>query len=259
MDCLRHWSANSSRIRQLQAVATESNTVFFNISSSSIVSKYRGDSEKLVRVLFELARYYAPSTIFFDEIDSIIGRRGGIQGSFDGNVGSEHEGSRRMKTELLVQMDGLMATNTDVFILAASNTPWDLDAAFLRRMEKRVFIPLPSKQGRKDLIMSYLSEFPVEPAFHQHDSFDIFASQTEGYSGSDLKSLCKEVSMRPLRRMLAQLEQKAAYFDQNMSLLIKNNPIMVDDFRESMSIINKSTSADLCKRHKSWNKTHGCG
>ena len=224
------------------------------------MSKYRGDSEKLVRVLFELARYYAPSTIFFDEIDSIIGHRGGIQGSLTGNEGSEHEGSRRMKTELLVQMDGLMATNTDVFILAASNIPWDLDAAFLRRMEKRVFIPLPSKQGRKDLITSYLSEFPLEPAFHQHDSFDIYASETEGYSGSDIKSLCKEVSMRPLRRMLAKLEQAAAApLDQNMSLLIKNNPIMVDDFRESMMIINQSTDYDLCKRHKAWSESHGSG
>lgn len=72
-----------------QAVATEGKTVFFNISASSIISKFRGDSEKLVRVLFELARYYAPSTIFFDEIDSIIGHRGGIQGLSEG---SEHEG-----------------------------------------------------------------------------------------------------------------------------------------------------------------------
>ena len=97
-----------------KAVAAQTETTFFNISASSIVSKFRGDSEKLVRVLFDLARYHAPSTIFLDEIDSILGHRGGGGGASSGSGGgdggggsTEHEGSRRMKTELLVQMDGL--------------------------------------------------------------------------------------------------------------------------------------------------------
>jgi katanin p60 ATPase-containing subunit A1 len=97
---LLHGSPGTGKTMLAKAVATESNAVFFNISASSIVSKFRGDSEKLVRVLFELARYYAPSIIFFDEIDSIIGHRGGIQGSISGNEGSEHEGSRRMKVRM---------------------------------------------------------------------------------------------------------------------------------------------------------------
>ena len=101
-----------------RAVATECRTTFFNISASSIVSKYRGDSEKLVRVLFELARYHAPSTVFIDEIDSIMGAR---------DAAGEHEGSRRMKTELLIQMDGLSKSDDLVFVLAASNLPWSAD------------------------------------------------------------------------------------------------------------------------------------
>lgn len=112
-----------------KAVATECKTTFFNISASSIVSKWRGDSEKLVRVLFELARHHAPSTIFLDELDAIMQKR---------SSGTEHEGSRRMKTELLIQMDGLAKTTEHVFVLAASNLPWDLDQAILRRLEKRV-------------------------------------------------------------------------------------------------------------------------
>ena len=165
------------------------------------------------------------------------------------------------KTELLVQMDGLIASNTDVFVLACSNLPWDLDAAFLRRMEKRVFIPLPEKEARKELIRSHLSKFPLAPAFHndQNGLFDAYAAQTDGFSGSDIKTLCKEVSMRPLRRMLTQLEQSDILADQSLSLFMKKNPITVDDFRESLAAINQSADAQLCIRHQAWSESHGSG
>ncbi|EMS63148.1 Katanin p60 ATPase-containing subunit A-like 2 [Triticum urartu] len=208
-----------------KAVATECNTTFFNISASSIVSKWRGittgmffcasagDSEKLVKVLFELARHHAPSTIFLDEIDAIISQRGEAR--------SEHEASRRLKTELLIQMDGLTKTNDLVFVLAATNLPWELDAAMLRRLEKRIkvgrhacmseafivkrkqiLVPLPEAEARqamfKELLPAMTSNLEVP--------YDILVEKTEGYSGSDIRLVCKEAAMQPLRRLMSVLE-----------------------------------------------------
>ncbi|KAF0711821.1 Aste57867_5079 [Aphanomyces stellatus] len=185
-----------------KAVATECKTTFFNISGSSIVSKYRGDSEKLVRMLFELARYHAPSTIFLDEIDSIMGQRG------EGG-GQEHEASRRMKTELLIQMDGLSKTQEVVFVLAASNLPWELDAAMLRRLEKRVLVGLPSTEARLKMFSELLAPY-IDATFDFGES----VLKTEGYSGADIKLLAKEACMAPVRRLMEKLESPDAASNQ---------------------------------------------
>lgn len=174
-----------------RAVATECKTTFFNISASSIVSKYRGESEKLVRCLFDLARYHAPSTIFIDELDSVMGQR----------KDDEHEGSRRLKTELLIQMDGLNKTDDLVFVLAASNLPWVLDQAILRRLEKRIWIPLPTVKARRIMVAHHLTSERAEGL-----DFQAIAEATEGYSGSDIFLLCKEAAMRPMRRLMRKLK-----------------------------------------------------
>jgi len=177
-----------------KAVATECETTFFNISASTVVSKWRGDSEKLVRVLFDLARHHQPSTIFIDELDSLMSARGG--------AGDEHEGSRRMKTELLIQMDGLLRDTRDqVFLLAASNLPWDLDSAMLRRLEKRVLVNLPSAEARGAMFRSSLPD-----GFAEGLDYASLAGLTDGWSGSDIRLLCKEAAMHPLRRLMSEIE-----------------------------------------------------
>lgn len=230
-----------------KAIATECQTTFFNISASTIVSKWRGDSEKLVRVLFELARFHAPSTIFLDEIDSLMGQRGGPN--------SEHEGSRRMKTELLVQMDGLAKSNDLVFLLAASNLPWELDHALLRRLEKRILVGLPTKEARKAMFEHHLpptvcptgSSGGVE-LLAEIDAEDL-ALSTEGYSGSDIYLVCKEAAMRPLRKVFSVLEGHAESDD----ISIKLDVIKTADVKWAISKI-KPSARTLENKYLKWQK-----
>lgn len=197
-----------------KAIATECKTTFFNISASSIVSKWRGDSEKLIRVLFELARHHAPSTIFIDEIDSIMSARDG----------HDHEGSRRMKTELLIQMDGLISDNLNVFVLAASNLPWALDIAMLRRLEKRTFVDLPSFEARKSLLKHYLKDGNAIKISRDID-YNMLANLTKGYSGADVYMVCREAAMGTLRKIFSILENESDTGDTDDSLkgIIRND------------------------------------
>jgi len=221
-----------------KAVATECNTTFFNISASSIVSKWRGDSEKLVRVLFELARHYSPSTIFIDEIDALMGSRG------DG----EHEGSRRMKTELLVQMDGLLSSSEQVFLLAATNLPWELDMALLRRLEKRVYVPFPTATAREWMIRRLL---PPE-RLQSSKNVQVIAERTEGYSGSDITLVCKEAAMRPLRRLLANIDAHPNPHGPPP----QPGPITTDDIEAALNAVRPSVSG-LVQRYADWEGEFG--
>nr|XP_023399580.1 katanin p60 ATPase-containing subunit A-like 2 isoform X9 [Loxodonta africana] len=211
-----------------KAVATECKTTFFNISASTIVSKWRGDSEKLVRVLFELARYHAPSTIFLDELESVMSQRGMAPGG-------EHEGSLRMKTELLVQMDGLARSEDLVFVLAASNLPWELDCAMLRRLEKRILVDLPSQEARQAMIRHWLPPVSKSQALELHTDLEygVLSQETEGYSGSDIKLVCREAAMRPVRKIFHTLEShqpgrigitKKVLWGRNLCLKIQLSP-----------------------------------
>ncbi|KAH7841190.1 hypothetical protein Vadar_026803 [Vaccinium darrowii] len=225
-----------------KAVATECNTTFFNISASSIVSKWRGDSEKLVKVLFELARHHAPSTIFLDEIDAIITQRG------EGR--SEHEASRRLKTELLIQMDGLTRTDDLVFVLAATNLPWELDAAMLRRLEKRILVPLPEPEARRAMF----EELLPSPSDEVKLPYDLLVERTEGYSGSDIRLVCKETAMQPLRRLMTVLEESQEVVPDDD--LPKVGPIKPEDIEVALK--NTRPSAHLhAHRYDKFNTDYG--
>lgn len=203
---LLHGPPGTGKTLLAKAVATECHTTFFNISASTLVSKWRGDSEKLVRALFEMARHYAPSTIFLDEIDSILTARDG--------EGGEHEASRRMKTELLIQMDGIIAksnqsnTEQQVFVMAASNLPWDLDVALLRRLEKRVLVTLPGQEAREQMLRKLLQERCAKDV-----DFAGVAQRMQGYSGADIELVCREAAMMPVRRLLKRVEAEPAMPD----------------------------------------------
>lgn len=226
-----------------KAVATECKTTFFNISASSVVSKWRGDSEKLIKVLFELARHHAPSTIFLDEIDAIISQRGG-----EGR--SEHEASRRLKTELLIQMDGLTRTDELVFVLAATNLPWELDAAMLRRLEKRILVPLPEPEARRGMFEELLPPQPGEEKL----AYDLLVERTGGFSGSDIRLLCKEAAMQPLRRVMAILEERQEVVP--VDELPKVGPIKQEDIE--IALKNTRPSAHLhAHRYDKFNDDYG--
>ncbi|XP_031564557.1 katanin p60 ATPase-containing subunit A-like 2 isoform X2 [Actinia tenebrosa] len=240
-----------------KAVATECNTTFFNISASSIVSKWRGDSEKLVRVLFELARFHAPSTIFLDELESLMGQRGA------GGGGSEHEGSRRMKTELLVQMDGLARSDDLVFLLAASNLPWELDHAMLRRLEKRILVDLPIAEARKAMLKQYLP--PVIAATDENGvdirteiDYETLAQKTDGYSGSDMKLLCKEAAMRKVRKIFDILEgHHPENVDGRATPLpkLEIEPVTNADMEAALAH-TKPSARQLRDKYKEWQKEY---
>jgi len=146
-----------------KAVATESGFSFFSITASSVTSKYLGEGEKLMRALFSAARRVQPSVIFLDEIDSLMSIR----------KEGEHEASRRVKTEFMTQLDGATTNGEDrLLIMGATNLPWELDEAVLRRLVKRIYIPLPDEEARSGLINTLFARTSAPPPLgsyhHRH-------------------------------------------------------------------------------------------
>lgn len=166
----------------------------------------------------------------------------------------EHEASRRMKTELLIQLDGLIkSSNERVFLLAASNLPWELDMALLRRLEKRILVHLPSLEAREDMIRKLIPENKLESLQYLE-----FAQRLEGYSGSDIRLVCKEAAMKPLRRMMKDIESVTNFDNINWSVqadpktLPQLGPITNEDFANAIATTKAAAQAVAFEKYNKW-------
>uniref|UniRef100_A0A671QFM2 vesicle-fusing ATPase n=1 Tax=Sinocyclocheilus anshuiensis TaxID=1608454 RepID=A0A671QFM2_9TELE len=195
-----------------KAVATEANnSTFFSISSSDLVSKWLGESEKLVKNLFTLAREHKPSIIFIDEIDSLCGSRSE----------NESEAARRIKTEFLVQMQGVGNDNEGILVLGATNIPWTLDSAIRRRFEKRIYIPLPEEHARGFMFKLNLGSTPNSLT---ESDFMTLGKKTNGYSGADISIIVRDALMQPVRKV-----QSATHFKRVRGPSRSDPNVIVDD------------------------------
>lgn len=170
-----------------KAVATEAESTFFSVSSSDLISKWQGESQKLVRALFERAREKAPSIIFIDEVDALVSSR----------AEGENASQLQIKTEFLTQMDGVGRGKERVLVLGATNTPWTLDPAMRRRFEKRIYIPLPSEEAREEMFRLNIGKTPT--TLLGGDLRDLGKS-SEGFSGADISIAVRGALMEPIKR-----------------------------------------------------------
>ncbi|XP_059487398.1 katanin p60 ATPase-containing subunit A-like 2 [Neocloeon triangulifer] len=225
-----------------KALASEGKFTFFNITATSVVSKWRGESEKLMRVLFETAKHKAPSVIFLDEFEALACR------STD-----DHEGSKRLRAEFLMQFDGLSSSTAEqVFVLAITNSPWSLQTSILRRFEKRIFVDLPNEEDREVIIRQLLPE-DGSTNLNCYIDYKSIAQLTDGYSGSDLKTMCREAAMSVLRQSLTKTDSNIAKAGK-----LKVLNVTTKDVEKAISMTKPTTSAKQ-NVYKEWEKSHGSG
>ncbi|TFH08809.1 MAG: AAA family ATPase [Candidatus Thorarchaeota archaeon] len=216
-----------------KAVASEVNATFFNVSASNIVSKWLGESERLVMHLFQLARKNQPAIVFIDELDSI-----GVSRSGD-DVGGE----RRMKTQLLTELQGLSSDQDErVTVIGATNLPWEIDFALRSRFEKRIHVPLPDTEARTAILEIHMEDIEVSPLVDYEEMADL----TEGYSGRDISIVCREAAMEPIRDL-----QRTGRMDDEREIL-DIRPVSRDDFLSAIENIRPATPPEDVKRYIDW-------
>jgi len=204
-----------------RAVATESEANFITIKGPEVFSKWVGESEKAIREVFRKARMAAPTVIFFDEIDSLLPRRG--LGFADSGV------TERVISQLLTEMDGIV-TVEDIVVIAATNRPDIVDPAVLRpgRFDRLIYVPQPDEKSRLEIFQIYTKNMPLT------NDVDVanLATVTKNYSGADIEALCREAAMQALRR------------DVNVK------EVTMTDFQEAMKRMGPSITPDMEKWYK---------
>ncbi|CAH9135867.1 unnamed protein product [Cuscuta epithymum] len=234
-----------------KAVATEAGANFINICMSSITSKWFGEAEKYVKAVFSLASKIAPCVIFVDEVDSMLGRRE--------NPG-EHEAMRKMKNEFMINWDGLRTKDTErVLVLAATNRPFDLDEAVIRRMPRRLMVGLPDASNRANILKVILAKEDLSPDV----DLDSVAVMTDGYSGSDLQNLCKAAAYRPIREIIEKekKEQAASLLESVPKPSLCLRPMNMEDFRHAHEQVCASVTSESRNMTEllQWNDMYGEG
>ncbi|KAH0913684.1 hypothetical protein HID58_037005 [Brassica napus] len=238
-----------------KAVATEAGANFINISMSSITSKWFGEGEKYVKAVFSLASKIAPSVIFVDEVDSMLGRRE--------NPG-EHEAMRKMKNEFMINWDGLRTKDKErVLVLAATNRPFDLDEAVIRRLPRRLMVNLPDSANRSKILSVILAKEEMA----EDVDIEAITNMTDGYSGSDLKNLCVTAAHLPIREILEKekKERSVAQTENRPMPLLYNSkdirPLNMNDFKTAHEQVCASVSTDSSNMNElqQWNELYGEG
>ncbi|KAM0824905.1 hypothetical protein ACQ4PT_069912 [Festuca glaucescens] len=238
-----------------KAVATEAGANFINISMSSITSKWFGEGEKYVKAVFSLASKISPSVIFIDEVDSMLGRRE--------NPG-EHEAMRKMKNEFMVNWDGLRTKDKErVLVLGATNRPFDLDEAVIRRFPRRLMVNLPDASNREKILKVILAKEELG----QDTDLESLANMTDGYSGSDLKNLCVTAAHFPIREILEKekKEKNVAKAEGRPEPALHGSedvrPLSLDDFKSAHEQVCASVSSDSANMNElvQWNELYGEG
>ncbi|CAA7037286.1 unnamed protein product [Microthlaspi erraticum] len=238
-----------------KAVAKEAGANFINTSMSSIGSKMFGEAEKYVKAVFSLASKLSPSVIFVDEVDSMLGRRE--------NPG-EHETMRNMKNEFMINWDGLRTKEKErVLVLAATNRPFDLDEAVIRRLPRRLMVGLPDAPNRAKILRVILAEEDLSPDI----DLDGVARMTDGYSGSDLKNLCVAAAHRPIKEILEQekVERDAALAEGKAPPALRGScdirALNMQDFRYAHEQVCASISSESVNMTalQQWNDLYGEG
>ena len=235
---LLHGPPGCGKTMIAKATAGDIKATFFNISAAVLVSKWLGESEKLVKRLYELAKEKQPSIIFIDEVDSLTQSRSE----------NENDAMRRVKTQLLSSMEGISSNKDDrVVTIGATNVPWEIDSAFRRRFQRRIYVPLPDEKARKIIFEINSRGIDLDKSI----DFKKLSKITNDYTGSDIANICREAIMAPIR----ELDSTNMIDDSS----IKAREVTHNDYTNALKNISKSVSKQELIKFIEWDKEFGAG